>query len=263
MRASKRSKSQISEIHISGAEGIYQDSEVTAVLKAYTKRALLHPRGRPEKIVLTIEKITQKPKVIPSLPVTTLKCSSPSEAKRLIRKILNKLDISETAVNTAFNILSGSITMSGASIVLAESGKRVEPDIERGIRVSRLGINRSTGRTLSLKLEKYGINNITVREAVILASKVASYKQVEAELCISDDPYYLTGYISSKQFGYVRIPNIKRKRDKKGGRVFFMEETTNINSAVKFLEKTPVIIGKVSECSGIFSLDEFFNRYNK
>ena len=61
-----------------------------------------------------------------------------------------------------------------------------------------------------------GLNNTTVKEAIILASKVAACRQVTAELCISDDPGYTTGYISSKKYGYVRIPHIKKKGEKNG-----------------------------------------------
>ena len=51
-----------------------------------------------------------------------------------------------------------------------------------------------------------------VKEALMLASKAASWPDVIAEVCISDDPDYTTGYIASKELGYLRIPNIKRER---------------------------------------------------
>jgi 6-carboxyhexanoate--CoA ligase len=255
MRAAKKFRSQKSEvgskdlkhsaIHISGAEGIYDEKEIQKIIRQYAERALKHPRGRPDEIVITVEKIKRKPIKIRSLPVATLNCNSTAEAKKIITDILKSISISESAIKTAFSILSGRQTMRGASLVFSESGRRAEPDKERGVRVSRLGIKRKAEKSLALKLSKHGINNQTVREAVILASKVASYKDLIAELCISDDPDYTIGYVSSREFGYIRIPNIKKTGEKKGGRVFFIKEKADINSATEFLEKIPVIINKV------------------
>jgi len=251
------------EVHISGAEGIYDKREISKIVKNHVLRAFKHPNGIPDKVVITMEEIRTKPKSIQSLPVTTLDCSSPLKAKKIINDFLKVLCISETAIKTAFNVLSSPHTMRGASIVLANSGKRAELDIVRGIRASKLGIAKKAERILSLKLSKRGINSTTVKEAIILASKVASCKQVVAELCISDDPDYTTGYISSKKYGYVRIPNIKKNGEKKGGRVFFLEEDADVSSATKFLEKTPVIINKVSNCRSVCSSDEILNNYHK
>lgn len=273
MRASKKGRRlnpkpttqnpKSADIHISGAEGLYEDSEISKILIEYTRRALNHPRGTPDKIVITIEKIRQEPMLIQSLPVTTLRCSSLSEADSAIRKILKNAGISETAVRTAFKVLRSNKTMRGASIVLAETGKRIEPDKERGIRSSMLGISKTADNVLSRKLAEQGINNTTVKEAIILASKVALCKNLAAELCISDDPDYTTGYISSRQYGYVRIPDIKKKGDQKGGRVFFVKENADIDSVIRFLEKTPVLINRTSECSGLYSIDEILDRCHR
>lgn len=249
--------------HISGAEGIYEDNEISKVVSSYTARALNHPRGRPDKVIITAEEVTQRPKMIDALPVCTLKCSSPSDAKGFIERLLSVSGISGSAVKTAFKVLRLKQTMRGASLVCAESGRRVEPDRKRGIRASRFGITRDAERDISLQLKKNGINNITVKEAVILASKVASCKQVLAEVCISDDPDYTTGYISSIKYGYVRIPNIKTKGDRKGGRVFFIKENADIDSAINFLERTPVIINRAKACSGTCPVYEIINRYHK
>jgi len=255
--------SSLTNEHISGAEGIYEEPEISKILREYTERALNHPRGKPDEIIITVEKIKQEPEKIPSLPVTTLKCSSPFEAKKIIKNILGNISISEAAIETAFNVLYGKQTMRGAALVLAGSGKRAEPDKARGIRVSRLGITKNAQKSLSLKLSKYDINNSTVREAIILASKVASCSNVLAELCISDDPDYTTGYIAARQFGYVRIPNIKRKDSRQGGRIFFIKGRSSISAIVDYLEKKPVLINEVSEGRGILTTDEILNSNNR
>jgi 6-carboxyhexanoate--CoA ligase len=276
MRASKEKRSRTSafvpsrshpakestataEIHISGAEGIYDDSETMKVVREYIERASTHTRGEPDRITITIEKVKGRAKMIPSLPVTTLKCISPSEAERHIRSLLGAAGVSGAAVNAALYVVRKAEAMRGASIVLAASGRRVEPDKARGVRASRLGISASAARKLSGQLAGEGIDTTTVKEALILASKVASCTQVVAELCVSDDPDYTTGYVSSGSCGYVRIPGIKRKGSKKGGRVFFVAEDADIPFVKEFIERKPVVINSIGECRGVRSIDEILN----
>jgi 6-carboxyhexanoate--CoA ligase len=250
------------EIHISGAEGLYEASEIHRVVKSYIERALSHSKGKTDKIIVTIENIKQKPEEISTLPVATVSCNKPTDAKNIATKILQSIGISKRAIDTAFNsIKKGS--MRGAVIITRQKGNRLEPDRGRGVRVSRLGIDKSDLKALSLKLSRHKINTDTVKEAIILASKVASSRHVVAELCISDDPYYTTGYIASKKFGYLRIPNIKHKGSKKGGRAFFVKEGINVKGIINYLEKLPVIITKVASCRGIISTDEILNFFNK
>ena len=268
MRASKTVKSQNLkyktknskpyEVHISGAEGLYRKSEIPEIIEQYIERALTHPRGKADKIIITIEDIKQEPKTIPALPVATIKNTRPLEGKKLVRQLLQSSGISKIAIDMAFELIKRG-GMRGATIITAEKGKHLEPDRERGIRVSRLGITKTVFKELSSKLSKYGINTDTVQEALILASKVSSCKHVVAELCVSDDPNYTTGYVASKSFGYVRIPHIKNKGSKNGGRAFFVKEGINVRDIIEYLERRPVIIGKVSFCKGIIPFNEILN----
>jgi 6-carboxyhexanoate--CoA ligase len=265
MRASKKLVTRHSslvtpkEIHISGAEGIYKKSEIQKIVKQYVERALNHPRGKADKILITIEEIREKPKKIPVLPLVTIKNSSPIEGEKIARKLLRSEGISGIAVDRTFELIKKD-SMRGAAIITAEKGKHLEPDREKGVRVSRLGINKSASKQLSATLTRHGINNETVMEALILASKVSSCNHVIAELCISDDPNYTTGYVASKGLGYVRIPHIKSKGNRRGGRAFFVKEGTGIRGIIEYLERRPVIIGKVCLCRGIISFDEILNR---
>jgi 6-carboxyhexanoate--CoA ligase len=195
--------------------------------------------------------------------VSTLACRSALQARGLARKLLNSYGISDCAIETAFSVTDSAKTMRGAALVLSKSGSRKEQDKERGIRASKLGISRYADKILSRILEEHGINNTTVKEAIILASKVAACRQVTAELCISDDPGYTTGYISSKKYGYVRIPNIKKKGERMGGRVFFIDEDADIDSVTGFLEKTPVIINRVSPCLETRTIDEIIDNIDR
>lgn len=266
MRASKRPERQslqdsvgLLEIHVSGAEGIYEERDIAKIVRQYTARALSHQKGRPDSIVISLEDIKQRPQSIKSLPLRTLACRSPRQARGLVCRLLNCCGISEAAINSSFSVTDSPNTMRGAALILSESGRRKEQDKERGLRASRLGISSYADKLLSRRLAVRGINNTTVKEALILASKVAACKEVKAELCISDDPGYTTGYVSSNKYGYVRIPHIKKKGERIGGRVFFLEEDADIASVAGFLERAPVLIKSISPCYGTLTIHEIIN----
>jgi len=261
MRASKttgfrrRNGDGRKEIHISGAEGLYEPSHIREVVGKYVERALSHPKGRVDKIVVTVEDVRQKPREISSLPLATVKCQSPAEAEKIARRLLQSLGISERAMQKAFALIrSGGIA--GAVVITGGSGIRLDRGRRRGIRVSRLGLSRQASASLSQKLSHLGINTNTVREALTLASKVLSSRQIIAELCVSDDPDYTTGYIASKKFGYMRIPNIKSGRRKEGGRAFFVREGAGIEHISNYLERTPLMITDIAPCRGLTTIDE-------
>jgi 6-carboxyhexanoate--CoA ligase len=153
--------------------------------------------------------------------------------------------------------------MRGGAVLSSVSGNRLDIYKDRGVRVSRLGITKSALRTLSSRLSRRGINTTTVKEALILASKVASQNHIIAELCISDNPQYTTGYIASKKIGYVRIQNIKQRGDKRGGRVFFVRKGISIERIMEYLEKAPVVIENIAPCKGVGSLNEILNSTHK
>ncbi len=251
------------DIHISGAEGICFEGDIQKIVQKYIDRAITHPRGRPDSIVITIEELKKPLKSITALPIVTVKCESSSRAQTIISKLLAESGVSIKAITSALAILMDKESMRGATLVRASSGRRVEPDMQRGVRASRFGIARPTEKGLSAELDKLGINTQTVREALILASKVASCRDVVAEVCISDDPDYTIGYVASASLGYVRIPHIKKKRDKRGGRVFFLKEDADIRTVIQYLEKRPVIIHSIKSCSGEKTVDEILDRSHK
>ncbi len=248
MRASGTARSENSRIssresHISGAEGLYELPEIEKIMKEYVLRAMNHSRGMPEKVVITLEEVKEKPLGASVLPFSTVRCDSPDTAADVIKELLSDAGISQRAIRTGMKVVTARYAMSGAALVLSRSAYRAEPDGERGIRVSRLGITRDAEKSLSRRLARKRINTTTVREAIILASKVASCRGTMAELCVSDDPDYTTGYVASRKLGYVRIPHIKRKGSVRGGRVFFIDENADVERIIGYLERSPVIVG--------------------
>lgn len=272
MRASKKVKSRktevvtgksninrnsnVDEIHISGAEGIYLCRDKAKIVAEFVRRAMEHSRGEPDTIVVTIEKLKRKPEMISALPVTTLGCKASSGSKDLVRKILLASGISERAIRRGFEILYHGEAMRGASLIRAVSGARAEPDKRRGVRARCFGILASAEKSLSHRLAREGIDTERVKEALTLASKVASSGPVVAEFCVSDDPDYTTGYVSSARYGYVRVPRLKKKGARSGGRIFFIREDADVPALIGFLEDAPVMIHKSSECRSVKSIDE-------
>ncbi len=229
-------------VHVSGAETLSKEENLITVASSFILRALCHKKGVPTEIVLTIEKLKESPSSVVLLPVKTLDCPSTGKAKIIIKELLKKEGVSDTSIKKALSIVYSSTTMRGASLVDIKTGRRLEPDKSRGVRVSRLGIEEASEERLSEILEKLGINTTRVKEALILASKVVSCPGIVAELCISDDPDYTTGYVASKGLGYQRIPNIKEKGSGAGGRVFFVKSGSNVRRIIRYLEKKPVMV---------------------
>ncbi len=239
MRASKNEGEK--EKHISGAEGIYDFSEINKAINQYLKRAFEHSRGQPDKIILTVEKIDQPVKKIQALPIKTIFCNTKNEAMDFVRLKLKELGISATAIDVAFAVIKDH-EMRGATLIDSVTGERLEPDRERGVRVSRIHIDKSRKAIILRQIKKLTPQPQRVVEALTIASKVSSRNDIVAELCISDNPDYTTGYLASRDLGYLRITNIKNKGDEYGGRAFFIKMPCNIADLIYFLEKTPVIV---------------------
>lgn len=239
MRAAKIDND--TEIHISGAEGIYEFKEIERFIKKFFKRAIEHSAGIPDKIVLTVERIKEPIQEIKVLDVKTIFCKSPEEAKNLINEHLTKLGVSEKAISSAWNVIEN-YKLRGATLIDSVTGQRLEADKKRGVRASRLQMDKKTRIKILRKVKNLTTQPERVIEALTIASKVASTEEVIAEICISDNPDYTTGYIASKKLGYLRITNIKNEGENKGGRAFFVKTPLDIEKLIKFLEKTPVIV---------------------
>ncbi len=227
--------------HISGAEGLYREGEITGVLARYLKRALEHDRGKPDTVVFTVEKVAEEPLLIESLPVRTVETSGYPDAWRFVRTVLERHGVSAGAARRGMAVIESGEVMRGAALVRAVSGERVEPDRERGVRVKRLGMDPSLLSELAEALGP-GLDLTRVAEALVLASKVASCPHVVAEVCVSDDPFYTTGYVSSRGSGYLRVPGLKEEGAMNGGRVFFVTEGCSPGEVVRYLQERPVIV---------------------
>jgi len=239
MRASRE------ERHVSGAERIVEENEIQATVLSLVERAQSHERGKPDFVNISIESLKTPVKHLTSLPITLLDVEDAASGRSGAKRLLGDLGISLSCVDKAFSLLENGGSMRGA-VVMDLSGKRLEPDKNRGIRATRMDISKDAARELKRLLETVGLAPYYthISEALVLATKVASVKGSVAELCWSDDPSYTAGYVASKKLGYMRIPHLKKKGDYRGGRVFFMDNV-DLNKYIDEIEKSAVIINKI------------------
>ncbi|MEO2083516.1 MAG: 6-carboxyhexanoate--CoA ligase [Desulfurobacteriaceae bacterium] len=256
---SVKMRSSREEEHISGAETIVDRAELVEVVGSFVKRALNHTKGEPDFINVKIEKLKEKPLELVALPVYDLMIPIDEETLRKLFGLMGFPD--ERGIELYREILRGAApggkVMRGAMLVKLPFGERVEPDRERGVRVSTVGIVKEAEERLKkLAGDRYTEN---LRDALVLATKVLNHPAVLGELCVSDDPDYTTGYITVRGLGYVRLRRMKEKGLRKGGRVFFLKEDCNVEELINYLEKKPVIIKEVSSYSSVVDVRELLS----
>ncbi|MDM5247756.1 MULTISPECIES: 6-carboxyhexanoate--CoA ligase [unclassified Lysinibacillus] len=231
MRAAERNP-ELGEKHISGGERIGSKSQIEPIVKQLLNKASNHSRGDADFIQITVEKIApDQIQYMPPLEITTVEATSIEKAHSEARKILTSLGVSEHALNVAFHQLSSNQNLRGAIILNSKTGIRLDDRGQKGVRVSRIDWQDADGDF-----------NERVREALALASKVANSPFTIAELCWSDDPDYVTGYVSNRDIGYVRITPLKREGCESGGRAFFVSDEVELDSYIDYLESVPVLI---------------------
>lgn len=242
MRASEKSS------HISGAERIVEEGEVSTVAKAMVERALNHSKGKPDFINVKVE-ATIDPIKLPALEVKTNEAKNPEEGWRIAAELLKADGVEH--VDKLLELFKDTYSMRGAMLVDADTLERLEPDPKRGVRATYMDREATSAKCLVQSAEK---NHYL--EAIVLATKVANAPGIVAEICMSDDPDYVTGYVASKRLGYQRITSLKEKGDGAGGRIFlYRGKKEDVAKTIEFLEKTPVLVTGVTSLVGGFRLD--------
>lgn len=232
---SVKMRSSADGTHISGAERIVEKHEVPDVCAAMSKRALAHGKGQPDAITVTVTAIDREVERIPALPITEARCADPLDARDTV---ISALDPLTPHAAEAWKLLTTVRDMRGAILFHAATGARLEPDHARGVRVTSMDAAIATGEHPEAHSGK-----TRVTDALVLASKVAHHPAVFAEVCISDDPDYTTGYVASRKLGYLRVPNMKPAGSPMGGRLFVVD-TDDPADLIDYLEHTPVLVGE-------------------
>lgn len=258
MRASQGGPHERGGKHISGAEKIGQVEDLPRLAGELVRRALSHQAGTPDHINITVEKLPQQVKYLASLPVTTIAVQNPQEGGEAARRILLTMGIAPKVIEQALALLEkgpapGGGTMRGALLLDAVTGERLEQDPRRGIRVSRMDLTCGAAQQLEESLARSGLAGTRIREALVLASKVAAHPGVIAELCYSDNPDYQAGYVAGAAVGYVRFPFLKPP-GAKGGRVFFISPGTDIAELERYLTREPVLVDSIGPINPVINL---------
>ena len=235
MRASQQvgEGDQKHEQHISGAERIVSRDAVEAVCTAMAHRALTHSKGDPDFINIKIEKVCEKDiQILKALPVTRIDVDTWQQG---LDKAFELVGEAAAGIREKLSeLLQATFPMRGAMLYDIATGTRLEPDQQRGVRATYMDALHSS----TVDSCKNHFN-----EAIVLATKVANAPGMVAELCISDDPNYITGYVASKELGYVRIMKMKEMGDENGGRIFlFDSRKAKAEDCIEFLQKKKVLV---------------------
>ena len=237
MRASQQigEGDQKREQHISGAERIVSREAVDAVCSAMARRALTHSKGDPDFINIKIEKVCEKDiQILKALPVTRVDVDSWHQGLDKAFELIDQAAELKDFRKKLPELLRETFPMRGAMLYDIATGERLEPDHERGVRATYMDALHSR----EVDSQKNHFN-----EAIVLATKVANAPGIVAELCISDDPEYVTGYVASKELGYVRIMKMKEVGDENGGRIFlFDSRKATAEECIAYLQKKKVLV---------------------
>ena len=230
MRASQKGA------HISGAERIVPASALPQLAAVMTTRALDHAKGKPDFINIKFE-AAPEPLHLKALAVSTHAVKTPEEGWATARALLAADGF--TRIDEILALFRETYGMRGAMLLDADTLERLEPDPARGVRATFMDDAASASRRFSAEKNHYA-------EAVVLATKVAHAPGIVGEICLSDDPDYVTGYVASKRIGYARITCLKEKGDPAGGRIFLYRGShEKVGETIDFLQRRCVLVDDV------------------
>ena len=260
MRASSSGK------HVSGAERIVSSDKIDSTVSELIRRA----RGKsnlPDNVVVNVESLGDaRTQLFSALDVVTLNAADLQTGRSAAKRLLRSVGVSGLAIDFAIKYISGGAAPSGANmrgamIIDAETGRRLEPDPERGVRASRFDWTDDACDAAEQMLSKKGLTHFRTREALALATKVVHAPGAIAELCWSDDPDYTAGYVASLKAGYVRFPMLKQPGDERGGRAIFVDHSVlDIEAMLSYLQNEVVLIADIGTCNGLVAIDEYFDQ---
>lgn len=227
--------------HISGAEKIVSSENISSHAEALINRALCHSKGSADFVNIKIERVANDSILyLDALPTQMITVENSSEGLKKIAALLEQLNIFNTTA--ILEKISETYNMRGAMLLNVDTLERLEPDYTRGIRATYMDVEYSN------------ISNIKnyYQEAIVLATKVAHAPNIIGEICISDDPNYVIGYVAGKDIGYVRISKLKELGDYNGGRIFlYRGDSSQAQSTIDFLQKQHILVRNISPESAL------------
>lgn len=231
---SVKMRASAGERHISGAERIVAAHDIASIVQAMTTRALGHPNGRPDAVNISLTALADTDITrVPCLPLHRTGNTTPATADNFIRRLLTDLDVraDHEVLLEKLRTVTG---LRGAMLIDAMTGENLEPNRERGVRVS----------TMDHAIPQLSPEKQHRAEAMALASKVAAHPHILAELCISDDIDFTIGYAADATHFY-SLPNIKQAGEAIGTRIFIYNgprDEATIAETIDWLENAPVVV---------------------
>ncbi len=238
---SLRMRAELKGQHVSGAERLIKPDALQRTIKELIKRPKAY-----DKMVITLERVEERTTIPKALTIYSYDFKSVEEAHNFAIKSLLKEGIPEKIALKALNTLKRGANpkggnMRGAVLMDIQTGERLEPDKERGIRTVR--VDWKDRQEVKRVLRERGLKKPYLErllDALALATKNI-HCGVIAELCWSDDPDYITGYVAGKNLGYVRIKPMKEYGVPLGGRVYFVRRE-GIEKLIECLQNRAVLI---------------------
>lgn len=228
--------------HISGEERMVAEEEIESCIHEMLERAKTHQRGEADFVNIKVQRVDPSVAVRrPMLEFSQCYSSTVEEGREVALRELVSAGVTEAAARKGIAAICAlPDSMRGAMLLNAVTGERMDCTGVRGVRVSNMDVEDPA--SFRQALARKGLRGDHVREALVLASKVAGGDGVVAELCWSDDPDYVVGYVGSAKNGYRRIPVLKEEHCPIGGRVFFLNPDTDVDALIRFYEEQIVFI---------------------
>ena len=237
--------------HLSGAERLVSEAEIEKTVSELNRRALRAAAGTDVEIHLSVEKIKSSAVQFKTLPdLLPYQVESYQEGRALAQTLLELAGVPKQMATDGLKILAdgpgpGGRVMRGAVVLDVQTGQRMESDPARGIRATRMDLTAECRDALEVHLQQAGLSHRRVIEALALSGKVLNAPGFVAELCWSDDPEYVAGYVASPLQGYQRISALKSKGDPIGGRIFFMDSSAaEVAEMTGYVENQPVLFNR-------------------
>jgi 6-carboxyhexanoate--CoA ligase len=246
MRAAEGGPHEQGGAHISGGERLVAAEAIEETVQSLVRRALTHEKGRPDFLNVTVEFVpAQDVRELTALPVHRRAADDIEAGHRAAVELLAEAGIATDVAERAVQLVANGPApdggaMRGAIVMNADTGERLESDPARGVRVAKIDWHPEALAMWRDAVRQAGIANERIQEALALATKVIATESTVAELCWSDDPGYVSGYVAAPQLGYVRIPHLKPLGSPLGGRVFFVRGLASVEDVRDYEERLQV-----------------------
>lgn len=223
--------------HVSGAERLVTAAEVPAVGSELLGRAL--SRSEIGQARVSVDRRSRDHvRHIPCLPV--IQIADPERRRAALDRALREAEVAPAFFRWALESLASGQGLEGGAALVGPDCRALHPDAERGVRSRHFDYSPAAREAVRQALEAAGLGHFRTFEALALASKVA-WSGVALEICWSDEPDYLTGYVASPRFGYLRMPDWKPE-GAPGGRVFLLDPRVDPAECVRRLEEEWTLI---------------------